>query len=469
MAVGLAAGACQSTSSSSRLAASTSTGHIAEPSIKETARAGQDWRADPGNVELGLSYAANLQALGQTDDQLKVLDELARRNPDDAKLGAYYGKQLIHHGRAADGERILRGVVDSGQADWTVRRARFLGPDSPGGVVEPVELGHVEDAVSGRGRLFLLSGAGELNLRGDGLGGIPCERLPEAIEWPMQRVGDCGEQVGEGALELFRERAPYGLAVGVECRLPGEEDEAPGSDRLGVRARRARSALARELHGRWGLLPDAPGLPEANAHAREYAGHLTSALRAGLQVSPAPIVHARKAGQGTRPLAVLGLDEEITYRALTDLVLSGVTFDRTPEAYVKFTKAPIEYARSISDAPLAAIFGASTEVSHVIKTDIAYLHERLLGEKVDKNSEEVTRTYNLFLDVWKDGKANVVPIDTESYWGAGWPWECVATRNYLTGISIPEELRLEVDDLYTGRAWQAVLAYMLTDYNFLYE
>jgi hypothetical protein len=118
-----------------------------------------------------------------------------------------------------------------------------------------------------------------------------------------------------------------------------------------VRRLNIENALARELNGRWGLLPDLPGLAEANAHPREYATYLAATLRAGLHVSPAPIVHARKAAQGTRPLAVLGLDEEVTYRALTDVALDGVAFDRSPDAYVKFSKAPIEYARDLSNAP----------------------------------------------------------------------------------------------------------------------
>ena len=131
--VALAAGACQSSSTSSNLDATSST---AEGSIKGTARAGQEWRADPGNIELGLSYAANLEALGQIDDKIKVLDELARRNPDDAKLQAYYGKQLTHHGRAVDGERTLKRLVDSGQADWRVHSALGSALDQQGRFTE---------------------------------------------------------------------------------------------------------------------------------------------------------------------------------------------------------------------------------------------------------------------------------------------------------------------------------------------
>ena len=131
--VGLAASACQSTTSSSRLdAPGFDAAGGAEGSIKDTAQAGQAWRADPGNIELDLSYAANLQALGQTADQIKVLDELARRNPDDANLQAYYGKQLTYHGRGADGERVLQRLVDAGQADWRVHSALGSALDQQG-------------------------------------------------------------------------------------------------------------------------------------------------------------------------------------------------------------------------------------------------------------------------------------------------------------------------------------------------
>ena len=98
-----------------------------------------------------------------------------------------------------------------------------------------------------------------------------------------------------------------------------------------------------------------------------------------------------------------------------------------------------------------------------IKLDIQYLHRQLLGEHLELNDPEIERTYKLFVDVWKEGKLSVVPVDT------GFPGQCVAPRNYVTGESIPEEMLLWDDGLYTGRAWAAVFAYLMTDYSFLYE
>lgn len=115
------------------------------------------------------------------------------------------------------------------------------------------------------------------------------------------------------------------------------------------------------------------------------------------------------------------------------------------------------------DEPQDANFRDVPESIERIKLDIQYLHEKLLGEKLDIADPEIERTYQLFLDVWKEGKTNIVPVQS---WFSD---ECQARRNYITGESISEEMRLSDDGLYTGRAWSAVFAYLMTDYSFLYE
>jgi hypothetical protein len=100
-----------------------------------------------------------------------------------------------------------------------------------------------------------------------------------------------------------------------------------------------------------------------------------------------------------------------------------------------------------------------------IKQDIVYLHQRLLGERLEVTDPEIARTYALFVDVWKQGKADMVGGLT----GGDMPYECVVDYNYTTGASIPEEQIWTSDGLYTGRAWSAVLAYLVTDYDFCYE
>lgn len=133
---GLAMSGCQSLSLGGGDTAPASTASLGEGSITATAEAGQRWRDDPGNAKLGLKYALELQELGQIDEQLQVLAEISRRNPDDLELAAYYGKQLTHNARAADGERALRRVVEAGKADWKVHSALGSALDQQGKFAE---------------------------------------------------------------------------------------------------------------------------------------------------------------------------------------------------------------------------------------------------------------------------------------------------------------------------------------------
>lgn len=117
----------------------------------------------------------------------------------------------------------------------------------------------------------------------------------------------------------------------------------------------------------------------------------------------------------------------------------------------------------LTDEPQDANFRDVPASIDRIKQDIQYLHLKLLGEKLELGDPELERTYKLFVDVWKEGRTNVVPVDVN------FPDECVSGRNYVTGVRFAEEEILRDDGLYTGRAWSAVFAYLMTDYSFLYE
>jgi hypothetical protein len=97
-----------------------------------------------------------------------------------------------------------------------------------------------------------------------------------------------------------------------------------------------------------------------------------------------------------------------------------------------------------------------------IKDNIRHLHQHILGEEV--SSVELERTYALFVDTWREGRAGVIDetIDRDS-------WNCRAERDPITGEDLPEERRVRRDEDYTMRAWMAVVTYLLSDYDFLYE
>jgi hypothetical protein len=95
-----------------------------------------------------------------------------------------------------------------------------------------------------------------------------------------------------------------------------------------------------------------------------------------------------------------------------------------------------------------------------IKKNIQYLHERLLGEKLALDDEEITRTYQVFLDTWHE---------LEKKGDDGIPWDCQGRWDPLTGEDLPDDQQLTRDENYTVRSWLAVVTYLLGDYKFLYE
>ncbi|MCA9662886.1 MAG: DUF1588 domain-containing protein [Myxococcales bacterium] len=104
-------------------------------------------------------------------------------------------------------------------------------------------------------------------------------------------------------------------------------------------------------------------------------------------------------------------------------------------------------------------------VIDAIKANIQYLHFHVLGEKLELDDPQIDRTYALWIDVWKEGKAGVL---AETY-DASLPGNCRATNDWWTGNPLPEERQISNDSDYTIRAWMAVMSYLLSDYRFLHE
>lgn len=100
-----------------------------------------------------------------------------------------------------------------------------------------------------------------------------------------------------------------------------------------------------------------------------------------------------------------------------------------------------------------------------IKKNIRYLHERFWGQTPDKDDPELETTYQLFFETWREGIQGVA-ADTLS---DRIPYACQLRRDLTTGEDLPESQRLELDTRYTVRAWMAVLTYLMSDFQFLYE
>jgi hypothetical protein len=90
-----------------------------------------------------------------------------------------------------------------------------------------------------------------------------------------------------------------------------------------------------------------------------------------------------------------------------------------------------------------------------IKSNIQHLH---------RYSAELTQTYNLFSAVQQDGAARLLS-KAET---AKLPTRCQRTKHLETGATL-DGGGLTNDANYTIRAWTAVVAYLLSDYRFVYE
>jgi Flp pilus assembly protein TadD len=94
------------------------TSSTAPVSIKETAELGRRWQKNQGDTRLGLAYAGQLKALGQTEQQLQVLKTLTASHPGDQQLLAIYGKQLAEAGKSAKAADALEKAIAAGNSDW---------------------------------------------------------------------------------------------------------------------------------------------------------------------------------------------------------------------------------------------------------------------------------------------------------------------------------------------------------------
>ena len=100
-----------------------------------------------------------------------------------------------------------------------------------------------------------------------------------------------------------------------------------------------------------------------------------------------------------------------------------------------------------------------------IKQTIVHLHKQILGEHLHVDHKEVERTYQLFVETWREGKDKMQSDEV----GTNLPGACQADTDFYTGKALPEDRQIVTDEKYTVRAWMAVMTYLLSDYRFLYE
>jgi hypothetical protein len=153
--------------------------------------------------------------------------------------------------------------------------------------------------------------------------------------------------------------------------------------------------------------------------------------------------------------------------------------------FVDLTTTPF-VPRAKGESTLVAVPDAEGK----IRENIAYLYFRLLGETVKPDSEEVSKTYGLFVDVWKDLEQTDLDKGNNKGLSNG---RCAATIDYDAPVRFepnaegrlatvyaqlrerpdkaPYEvgMRLDKDETFTIRSWQSVMTYLMTDYRFTHE
>lgn len=120
---------------------------------------------------------------------------------------------------------------------------------------------------------------------------------------------------------------------------------------------------------------------------------------------------------------------------------------------------------AVSDVPESDMGAANPGAEALIRQNLQYLHQQILGETLATDSPELNRTYQLFMDTWNEGRAAVkAKTENESL-----TYACRARVNPYTGVDLADGEKLEKDANYAVRAWSAVVTYLLSDYRFLYE
>ena len=101
-------------------------------SFKRTQELGKQWSTNQGNVPVGIEYAANLQQMGQTEQQIEVLKSIAVAHPNDGPLQAKLGKQLLSAGRAGEATTMLERAAAQPNVDWQTLSALGSAYDQQG-------------------------------------------------------------------------------------------------------------------------------------------------------------------------------------------------------------------------------------------------------------------------------------------------------------------------------------------------
>ena len=85
---------------------------------------GQQYRANPGNVDVAIHYAQALRATGQRAQAVAVLERVSLANPRDKTVLGAYGRALAEAGNFNQALEVLGRAHSPDQPDWHVLSAQ---------------------------------------------------------------------------------------------------------------------------------------------------------------------------------------------------------------------------------------------------------------------------------------------------------------------------------------------------------
>jgi hypothetical protein len=155
-----------------------------------------------------------------------------------------------------------------------------------------------------------------------------------------------------------------------------------------------------------------------------------------------------------------GLMSGVAWRMANEVACNVTAWDFTRPAGERSLFPQI----AITDMP--EIMGtASPDGEAKIRAGLVHLHEQVLGETLAPNHPEIDRSYQLWLDTWREGKAALAAMPAQ----ASVNMLCRARNDQRTGAALPVPEQLDRDPDFTIRSWMAIITYLLSDYRFLHS
>lgn len=149
-----------------------------------------------------------------------------------------------------------------------------------------------------------------------------------------------------------------------------------------------------------------------------------------------------------------GVIANVAQRMANEMACEVTAYDFTqPKAQRRFFKY-----FDVNEVPEVAGNTVGGSVAD-IQQNIQYLHKLILDEDLALDDPELQRTYQLYLATWRE-------MVTAS---ADLPYDCWGRVDWNTGVTLPDAQVIQNDPTGAIRSWQAVIAYLLTDYRFMYE